>query len=296
MTEQAASSAKKLLLLGSTGMLGQALAKTGAARGFSVLNVAVSGADINMDVCDDKSLTELVMREKPDIIINCVAIVSLNFCEQNPGAAYKINARPSAILAPLAKELGGKYIYISTDHYYSGKGRELSRETDPVTLLNEYARTKYTGEIFAGLNKNALIARTNIIGWRGWPEQPTFLEWVVTALKKQVEITMFSDYYTSSIMTTQFAPVLFDLIAKDAAGIYNLACRESFSKQEFITALAQRLNISVRGKTGTVSSLSGRRADSLGLSVSRVETLLGYHMPSFNEVVNLAAAECHQRG
>ncbi len=61
---------------------------------------------------------------------------------------------------------------ISTDHYFCGQGDLKHDESAPVTLLNEYARTKYAGEAFALTNPEACVIRTNVVGFRGWEVRP----------------------------------------------------------------------------------------------------------------------------
>ena len=93
----------KILLLGSAGMLGSAIYVEGKHRGLEILGVDVVDAQIILDISNANELTRLIEQEKPDVIINTVAITSLDACEKDPGLAYMINARPVAIIASLCK-------------------------------------------------------------------------------------------------------------------------------------------------------------------------------------------------
>lgn len=277
----------KILLLGSTGLLGQALIKEAKKRNLNIIGVAHSNADFNLDITNDKELCSLIKEQNPDIIINTCAIVNHKLCDEDTKLAYDVNARPSAILSNLADEMGFYYVFISTDGYYNGDKDKKHSVDDKIWLLNEYARTKYAGESLTLTNKNALVVRTNIIGFRGRENQPTFLEWVINSLKEQAEMTLFDDYYTSSITVAQFSKALFDLIEHKPSGILNLASSQVASKKEFIEEVAKELNFSLaNAKTGSVKNLTtSRRADSLGLAVSETEKLLGYSLPNLKEVV-----------
>lgn len=277
----------RIIILGGTGLLGQALQKEIQIRNYEVITVARNNADYCVDITDDLKLEELINKTKPNIIINACAIVNHKFCDENPDCAYKTNARPSAILAKLAKEYNFKYVYISTDGYFNGDTNLKHSESSQVELLNEYARTKYVGEIFSLTNRDSLVVRTNIVGFRGKKNQPTFVEWVVNSLKNKETITLFDDYYTSSITVTQFSKSLLDIIEKDISGVINLASSEVFSKKDFIETLADKFGFSLENtKTGKVSSLTtSKRADSLGLDVSKAENILGYKLPTLDEVI-----------
>lgn len=278
---------KKILLMGATGLLGKTLLRKSQMRGYQVTALARSNADINIDIQDDEKLINCIVSHNFDCIINTCAIVNHAKCESNKELAYIVNARPSSIIAEISKIKPFKYIYISTDGYFTNDKDKKHKETDAVSLVNEYARTKYTGEKFSELCHNALIIRTNIVGFKNDPANPTFLEWAIDALKNKKNITLFDDYYTSSITVTQFSDILLDLLEKDAAGIYNAASSEVFSKKEFIEKLAEKLNFSLKNTTiGSVQSLkTSTRANSLGLDVSKAEKFLSYSFPDLDAVM-----------
>lgn len=277
----------RVIIIGGTGLLGQALQKEVKKRNYECYTVARKNADINLDITNDNDLEEVILDKKPDIVINACAIVNHKICDENPGLAYLTNARPSSILANLSKIYNYKYVYISTDGYFNGDGRLKHSETANIKLLNEYARTKYVGECFSLTNEKSLVVRTNIVGFRGKSEQPTFVEWVIKTLKNQEDMTLFDDYYTSSITVTQFSKSLLDLIEKNVLGVINLASSDVSSKKEFIEKLAEKFNFPLDNtRTGKVSELTtSKRADSLGLDVSKAEKLLGYNLPGLDEVI-----------
>lgn len=276
----------QIAILGATGLLGQMLTRKARARGISVTTVARKNADVALDIRDDAALAAFCREGRFDAVVNCCAIVNHAYCDEHPGEAYLLNARPSAILASLAKECAFKYVYISTDGYFAGDRDAKHDETASVSFLNEYARTKWLGEQFALTNPYSLVVRTNIVGFRGLKDQPTFFEWVLQSLQAQAKMTLFDDYYTSSISTAQFAEVFFDLLAKDARGLYNLASGEVSSKRQFVECVSRVFGIPLNQPTiGSVASLSSKRADSLGLDVSKVEQLVGYGMPNLESVV-----------
>jgi dTDP-4-dehydrorhamnose reductase len=110
----------KVLVIGSTGMLGQALMREMKRRGIDVIGIARSGADISCDIVDDQTLSNIILSIKPQIIINSAAMVSLAKCEEKPGYAYLINARSASTIAEISLKTGIYFIQISTDHYYTG--------------------------------------------------------------------------------------------------------------------------------------------------------------------------------
>lgn len=282
------------MVLGSTGLLGQALMKLLKSRNQTVVGIARNDADISIDITDELLLMEALENNKPDVIINTVAIVNLSYCQENPEQCYKVNAKPSAMLAKYCALNKIRYVYISTDHYFTGDQNQKHSETAPLTLSNQYAITKQLGEEYSLIDENALVVRTNIVGFRGDKDAPTFVEWAINALKNKEKMQLFDDFYTSSIDVRNFSKLLIELIEKNASGIVNLASSEVSNKQKFITSLASQLNLSTEN-TKTCSMMQNSsgidRNESLGLDVFKAEKMLGCSMPSLNEVIKNLAQE-----
>jgi dTDP-4-dehydrorhamnose reductase len=281
---------RSVAIVGATGMLGQAMCREAGRRGYPVATVARRGADHLVDATQSTALRAALDAIQPAFVINAAAQTNLEACEQDPGAAYAINAGLVATLADYCGSNGIKLIHVSTDHFFTGDTDRLHDEQAPVRLVNEYARTKYAGEVFAATCANSLILRTNLVGFRGWT-RPTFVEWAIAALRSAEPVTLFDDFFTSSLDADCFAVVTFDLLARCACGTLNVAARNAVSKAAFVTMLAQRLGLgTTHCRIGSVREMSGtRRAESLGLDVGRAEALLGYTLPDAHCVVNALA-------
>lgn len=286
----------KLLLLGSTGLLGQAIYREAEKRGVTICGVARSSADVNINISDDIALISIIQTEQPDIVINTCAIVNHEICEKNHQLAYEVNSRPSSILTQLSLEYNFYYVYISTDGFYSGDVNKKHTPDCHISLLNEYARTKFAGECFTLINPNSLVIRTNIIGFKNKRNNTTFIEWVVDTLKCNNEVTLFTDYYTSSITVNQFSKALLDILIIRPSGILNLASSEVFSKAELIKRLALSLNLNLsNARYGSLNSYTNvKRAESLGLDVSKAEEILGYRLPNLDDVIKEITREYYE--
>lgn len=289
----------RILILGSTGMLGQAFMKVAKSRNLDCYGMAESGADFNFDVQNDQDLINLIKELKPDVVINTIAIVSIEKCEANPSLAYLINSRPVSIIAKLCSDVGAYFIQVSTDHFFVGDKDKKHSEVDRVNLVNEYARTKYAAEQFALIYLNSLVVRTNIVGFRGDLKAPTFIEWAINALQNRAQMVLFNDFFTSSIDVASFVNVIFDKVCKiKPTGIINLASSDVCSKKYFITCLSDRLNFDVKTHSieSSVFTLNPNiRAESLGLDVSLAEQVLNCKLPTVDKVVDNLVSEYEER-
>ncbi|MBA4801471.1 MAG: sugar nucleotide-binding protein [Euryhalocaulis sp.] len=276
---------KRWLVLGGSGTLGRAISAEIRQRGDSVVTAARRGADLPVDIRQTNWLSGALEAVKPDGIINSAAIVDLKACEADPELAHAVNAAPVGDLARWSRETGGALIQISTDHYFDGDGDAAHDEDAPVTLLNEYARSKFAGEEYALEAPGALVVRTNVTGHNPGRETPTFADWAAASIRERRRLTLFEDFFTSTIDAESLAAAVLDLHAAGASGVLNVASSDVSSKWEFVHDLAAAMGIVLDwAERGTARGMTPPRALSLGLDVRRAEAILGRPLPDLLEV------------
>jgi len=273
-----------VLVLGNTGLLGQAVERRFISAGYRVLGASRKSAEMPIDITDGAALARLLRDVAPAAVINCAALVDIEQCEADYSCAWAINAEPLIELSRWSRATARPLVHVSTDQFFSGDARLSHAETHAVTLLNNYAKTKYAGELLALSAEKALVLRTAIIGIRGW-EKPTFAEWALDVVCNNRDVMLFADAFTSAIDTGTFVDVVYQLLNEKKTGLYNVGSAEVYSKAEFVIELAKQLSANLtRVKIGSVTKMSARRSDSLGLDVSKVEQAIGKKMPTLEEV------------
>lgn len=276
-----------VLVLGATGLLGQEVMKSLRQKGFRAIGAARSGTDLDIDISNQMALFRLLTRVETDIVINCAACVDLAACEADQEMAYRINGQPAAVLAAWSLQTGGRYIQISTDHYFDGDLPTRQDEQSLVSLVNAYAASKFAAESMAREAENALIIRTNICG-----AKKGFGKWVLDSLIDDNPMSLFSDYFTSTMHVRDCADAITDLIRTKATGLLNIASRDVASKAEFVRAVAKAMNIEPAHLTETsVKDIFPRRARSCGLDVRKAENLLGRKLPNLTETAQRLVEE-----
>lgn len=278
-----------LLVVGGTGLAGRAIIAAGRKRGLSVQSLARTG-DVRVDIREGNALREALVQTPARTIVNAAAMVSLPACEQDPASAWMVNARPAAIIAAHAGTTATRFVQVSTDHYYCGDGRRAHREDEPVVLVNEYSRTKYAAEALALTAAGSLIVRTNFVGWPS-TGGTSFAEWAMGVIAQDAPVDLFDDQFVSSLDLWTFAETLLDLAEAPIHGVVNLAASEVFSKADFVTALASGLGRTLSNvRHAGVKGQSTKRADSLGLDVSRAARSLGRDLPTLDQVIQTLVA------
>jgi len=278
----------KVLVLGGTGLLGEALMRRCQDLGHAAIAASRASKALPLDIADRAQLAGALAEVKPNLVINCAALASIDACEADPAKAAAVNAEPLGELARLSRSARFKLVQVSTDHYFTGAGQARHSEDAAVTLLNEYARSKFASEKHVLSAPGALVVRTAFVG-RHSGRKDGFAEQIYGALQRGDRITLFEDAYTSLLHRAEVAQLMLELVARDAHGIVNVASRDVFSKADLIRAFARALNLPLNAQSGSVRSLKVPRAESLGLATAKIEALLGRRMPGLDATIRSLA-------
>jgi dTDP-4-dehydrorhamnose reductase len=279
----------RLLVLGDTGLAGTAVVDAARARGLEVFGASRRG-EIRIDLRDADGLAAVVAEVKPSHIVNAAALVSVPACEADPGLAWAVNARPAALLAQAARRIGARVVHISTDHFFTGDGARPHAEDAAVTLVNEYARSKYAAEALAMTHADTVVVRTNLIGLSS-ATGGSFGEWAMTVVETDAAATLFEDQFVSILDVWSLAEGLLDLAQTDVRGVLNLASSEVFAKADLVEAIAGGMGRTLtRARRGSVQASDVARPDSMGLDVRRAEAILGRRLPGLEAVAQAVCA------
>jgi dTDP-4-dehydrorhamnose reductase len=278
---------RTVVVLGSSGLLGQALMAEIGRRGDRAIGLS-RGTGVDLGRVAD--LGAVLDSQQPALVVNAAAITNLDHCEREPEQAWALHARLPGLLALWAGTHGVPWVQVSTDHYFCAEENTLHDEHAAVTLPNEYARSKHAGEAAALTSRHALVARTNIVGRRGWPGLPSFAEWVLAAFQAGKPFAGYTDAWASSMEAGQCAAALLDLSDLGVCGLLNVAARESSSKARFILEMAAAMGLDELLMQPQPRPRAGlQRANAMGLDVSRAEALLGRRLPTAHEVAQALA-------
>ena len=280
-----------VVVLGHQGLLGQALMSVAAERGLRTLGISRRTVP-GVNLARQADLAPFLDPLAPSLVINAAAITDLAACEADASAAQELHARLPGLLADWGRRRSTPWVQVSTDHYWSGSENTLHDETAAVQPPNVYARTKRAGEELALGDPNALVLRTNIVGFRGRAGAPTFVEWALGAVARREPIDAYTDVWASSLEAHQCARVLFELVDMGASGLLHVASHEAVSKADFLAALAHAAGYDAGAmrRVPRPAKQRPRRANTMGLDVSRVEALLQRALPTLDEVVAAVVA------
>ncbi|NJL92455.1 MAG: SDR family oxidoreductase [Anaerolineae bacterium] len=221
----------KILILGSTGMLGHQLLSRLSAhfetwgtlrqaepRLAALPNVNPARLIAGVDAQDFPSVMQAVATVRPTVVINCVGLIKQRESGQSVLPALELNARFPHLLADLCQASGARLIHISTDCVFTG-ARGNYTESDPTDAADVYGKTKALGEVTHA--PHALTLRTSLIG-RELTQRRSLVEWF---LGSQASVKGFQRAIFSGFPTDAIADILQEVVLPrpELHGLYHLA-------------------------------------------------------------------------
>jgi len=280
-----------VIVIGHTGLLGQALIRVAMLRGFRTLGISRRTVP-GLNLARQNDLGPWLDPLAPALVINAAALTDLGANEADPAAAQELHADLPARLADWGRHRGTPWVQVSTDHYWRHQQNQLHDEEAIVRPPNVFARSRRAGEERALADPGCLVVRTHVAGFRGRAGKPTFVEQALASLARGEPFDAYTGVWASRIEVHQFARALFDLVELGATGLVHLAARESLSQADFIEALAHAAGHDPRllRRLPRPTANDPPYANAMGLDVARAESLLGRPLPNADEVMAAIAS------
>lgn len=241
----------RVLVLGSTGMLGGAVCRAfSAGLGFSVFAAArnpdrtvafkrLQSTQLIFGVSvEDLSSVETAMREaRPNIVINCIGVIKQLAAAADPVASIYINSLFPHQLHRICRAHEARLIHVSTDCVFTGKkGSYL--ESDYPDADDLYGRSKLLGEV---VGEGAITLRTSIIGEEFNRGSNGLVGWF---LSQTGDVKGFRKAIFSGFPTVTLARIIRDYIVPlpDMNGLYHVSAEpiDKYSLLQLVKAAYKR--------------------------------------------------------
>ena len=148
-----------VLVTGSNGQLGS-----------EIKDVVTNYKDFNfffrdlpeLNICNADALNTFILNKNINAVINCAAYTAVDKAEQDVDIAEKVNSEGVLNLVNAVQKVQGKLIHISTDYVFDGNNFLPYKESDPVSPIGVYGKTKRVGEL-AVINSDidSIVIRTS---------------------------------------------------------------------------------------------------------------------------------------
>jgi dTDP-4-dehydrorhamnose reductase len=225
---------RKVLVLGSTGMLGSAVVEALQQKGHEVV-IASRSIGIKFDAVnlDTEKLLTAASLQKGDFVINCVGLTKSRIDEASMASrtlAVKLNIDFPDDLARSAEQVDVNVIQVATDCVFSGLSGGYS-ESSAHDALDVYGKTKSLGET---PSPNVMHLRCSLIG----PEigsSSLFFEWV-RQQPINAQIYGYTNHLWNGLSSRAFGKVVSGIIREDLfeSSVQHLVPSDEVTKDELV--------------------------------------------------------------
>ena len=277
----------KILVLGASGMLGNAMFRFLAEHGqFDVTGTLRSTAmrrylpeslhdrlKTGIDVLSQDHLMSLFDDVRPDVVINCIGLVKQLGSASDPLSALPVNSLLPHRLDRLCGLAGARLVHFSTDCVFTGD-RGMYKEEDTADARDLYGLSKYLGEVRD--SSHAITLRTSIIGH----ELGRKLSLIGWFLSQEGKVPGYSQAIFSGLPTVEMARIVMEYVLPnpELSGLYHVSAA-AIDKKSLLALVAEIYETNVE-IFEDVSVRIDRSLDS-----TRFREVTGYQPPAWPELV-----------
>ena len=215
----------KVTIFGASGLLGKALMREW--RGDELVGLASADADIR----DANRVREVVVKARPDWIVLAAAYTNVDDCETHPDLAFAVNRDGPVNVAQAAKQVGAKFLFLSSDYVFDGKKTSPYETTDARNPQSVYGRSKAEAEVrLLDLLPECCIARTS---WLFGTGGKCFPDTILKLAASRPALDVVSDQRGCPTYSVDLSRAIIGLCRNHARGIVHLTNAADCSWFEF---------------------------------------------------------------
>ncbi len=274
----------RVWITGTAGLLGHHLARTAAqfAPQFEIIPLTRA----ILDLTDFAAVEKKFRADRPHCVIHCAATSRPVDCQAHPAAARLANVETTAHLAGLAAE--GQFLFFSSDLVFDGKKGSYV-ESDPANPLNFYGETKAEAERRVLKNPRHTVLRIGLNSGASPSGRRSFNEELAAIWRAGGTAKLFHDEFRCPIPAAETARAVWELAARECAGLFHLAGRERLSRVEIGRIVAAKLpGLEARIEVCSLRDYQGPpRASDVSMNCAKAQSLLSFPLPAFSAVAEL---------
>jgi len=253
-------------------------------------------SDIPFQVCDlsqGKALSSLIKKIRPQVLLHAAAMSKVEACEVQPDLAHRINVESVADALSVAKEIGTKLVFISSDQVFDGREEGYSEEA-AVSPVHEYGRTKVLAEKLVTAAGGTVVRIPLLLGPQISPNRRGADTWLVEAARRQEPLVLFADEFRAVSAARLLASALFSLVEKPIPGIFHLAGSHALSRWDLGVAACAAAQVDMIHSKGSLKNWAGSaKPPHLHLLCQRAVKELGFQPPDLRQSLTVLYGPAH---
>lgn len=198
----------KILVTGANGQVGWELSRRGGKDGLDIVALNRTA----LDITDLPSIRREIDRHEVNLIINAAAYTGVDKAESEPDLAFAVNRDGAACLASACTAAGIPLIHISTDYVFDGEKKGSYKETDPVSPLSIYGKSKAAGEmeVREGVDQHVILRTAWLYGVHGH----NFVNTMLRLGQEREAIEVVADQYGCPTYAAELADTILRIAEK----------------------------------------------------------------------------------
>lgn len=218
---------KKVVIFGGYGQVGEALVQTAEEAGREPGAVVQLGR-AEADITDPEAVARALAEHEPRVAINCAVFQPVDLCEDEPEAAFAVNAIGVGQLAEACRRASARLVHLSTDYVFSGPLRKPYTESALPAPLNVYAASKLAGEqlALAASETHTVVRTSSVFGMAAEGHGSTcFVERMLERALAGEATRVVNDQIVSPTSAVELARAIWGLLECGATGVFHAAGR-----------------------------------------------------------------------
>lgn len=197
----------KIIIIGSKGQLGWELVRQSQDFSFEILGVDLP----QLDITNVAQVKNTIANFQPSLVINAAAYTDVDKAETEQSLAWAVNRDGPANLAVVCAKSDIPLIHISTDYVFDGQKGIPYIETDPVSPLGIYGKSKAAGEnkVRSRLKEHIILRTSWLYGVHGH----NFVKTMLKLGKEKNVIKVVADQYGSPTSAADLAEAVWIIAA-----------------------------------------------------------------------------------
>lgn len=233
----------KVLITGGSSLLGKALMESrpdNVDLASTWFTRYIPDCTYQLNVCDKSQVAYVFEQAKPDVVIHCAAVGSVDYTESHFTETRQVNVLGTQNVLQVSQGAKSLFVYISTNAVFDGSAPPYDEERyrQPV---NRYGSIKREAENLVMATRNWLIIRPFLL--YGYPYPGGRTNWLVTILDKLSKgeiVKLVDDTYWQPSLALDVAQAIWRLVQPDIAmGVYHVASDDRMSLYQFGLKVAQ---------------------------------------------------------
>jgi dTDP-4-dehydrorhamnose reductase len=198
----------RVLVIGANGQLGWELCRRGGEQGFDIVALDLP----EFDITDLSGVKKGLNKAGASLVINAAAYTAVDQAESEPELAFAVNRDGPAYVASSCAEVGIPLIHISTDYVFDGTKKGPYSETDPVSPLGLYGKSKAAGEteVREHLPEHIILRTAWLYGARG----NNFVKTMLRLGKDKEVLRVVADQYGCPTYAADLAEAIWSIAAQ----------------------------------------------------------------------------------